>query len=185
LICCKSETNQLEVSYYPSKSAFKNEELLIPIDLDTTSLNFMDLIQMTPYIDYRKNVPAFEIKENDKIRRIVPFMPLFNKRTELMTITTDSIFVDKKHPIEDLEKVMKDIFGGPINSKFYNYKEWPHVARVAINIDTNSTGKELKKILVKTTSAFDKVKNSETDSLHLYIYFDFIRRVRVESKKNE
>lgn len=174
-ICCKSETNKQKVSYYPSKSAFENESFLIPIDLDTTSLNYMDIVQMTPYIDYRKNVPYFEITEGLHTKNIVPFLPVSIKRSELLIITEDSVFADKKYPIKDLELVMQNIFGNQKQSKFYNYQGFPNSARVAIDIDTNSTGKDIKKMLLKTTNAFDEVKKTVSDSLYLSIYFDIVQ----------
>ncbi len=182
-MCCKSKTNQQKISYYPSKSAFENESFLVPIDLDTTSLNYLNLVQMTPDVDYRKNVPYFKIIEGNQTKNIVPFLPTLIKRSEVMVITEDSIFTDKKYPITDLKKVMSSIFGHQKPSKFYNYDKFPNSARVAINIDINSSGKDIKKMLITTTNAFDEVKNTINDSLHLIIYFDILRSLP-EPKNN-
>lgn len=175
LICCKSEVKNQKISYYPTKSEFENESFLIPINLDTTSLNYIDIIQMTPYIDNRKNVPYFEITEGLHIKKIVPFLPVSIRRSELLVITEDSVFADKKYPIKDLKQVIQNIFEKQKESKFYNYQGFPNSARIAIDIDTNSTGKDIKKMLLKTTNAFDEVKKTVTDSLYLSIYFDMVR----------
>ncbi len=185
LISCTPETNRQKMSYYPSKSAFENESFLVPINLDTTSLNYMDIVQMTPDVDYIKDVPYFKIIDGNQIKNIVPFLPVLIKRSELIVITEDSVFADKKYPIEDLKKVMQNIFGNQKQSKFYNYKGFPNYARVAIDIDTNSTGKDIKKMLIKTTNAFDEVKKTLTDSLHLSIYFDIIESMPKPKKTHD
>ena len=175
LVCCKPDAKPRKVSYYPSKEHFDDKSVLTPIDLDTTSLSFWDIFLMTPDIDYRKNVPFFEIENDSNIKRIVPFIPTHVKLTELMTITMDSVITDKRYSLSDLDTVMQNTFGNQEVSAFYDYRESQHAVRVLIDIDTSSSGKELKKILLKTTDAFDKVKNTASDSLYLYIYFSALR----------
>ena len=77
----------------------------------------MDIVQMTPDIDYRKHVPYFKIIEGNQTKNIVPFLPVLIKRSELIIITADSVFADKKYPIKDLKKVMQNIFGNQKQSK--------------------------------------------------------------------
>ena len=69
--------------------------------------------------------------------------------------------------------------------KFYNYQKSPNTARVAIDIDTNSAGKDIKKMLIQTTNAFDEVQKTLTDSLHLLIYFDFIQSLPKPKKAHD
>ena len=84
----------------------------------------------------------------------------------------DSIFADKKYGINEMDKVLKSIFGKQNKPEFSNYRKNPNFIRLAIDIDTSSTGKELKKVLLRTTDTFEKVKTELSDSLMLKIYFD-------------
>lgn len=173
-VSCNSENKYQRIVYYPSESEFSNPQFLVPIDLDTTSLNYWDLAMMTPANDYRRNVPFFEIKGDSITKRIVPFLidyPLV-KRNEVITVTMDSIFADKEYNIDELDKVLKNIIGNQKNLKFSNYQKNPNIIRLAIDIDTNSTGKQLKKVLIKTTDSFEKVKEEVSDSIRLILYFD-------------
>ena len=170
---CNSESNEQRIVYYPSEEEFSNPDFLIPIDLDTTSFKYWDLAMMTPANDYRKNIPYFEIKSDSVTKRIVPFLidPLFI-RNEVIKVTMDTIFADKKYGIDEMEKVLKNIFGKQNKAEFSNYRKNPNFIRLAIDIDTSSSGKDLKKILLKTTDSFEKVKMELSDSIMLKIYFD-------------
>ena len=101
---------------------------------------------MTPANDYRKNIPYFEIKSDSVTKRIVPFLidPLFI-RNEVIKVTMDTIFADKKYGIDEMEKVLKNIFGKQNKAEFSNYRKNPNFIRLAIDIDTSSSGKDLKK----------------------------------------
>lgn len=129
---------------------------------------------MTPANDYRKNVPFFEINEDSIIKRIVPFLidTPFVKRNEVITVTMDSVFADKEYNIEQLDAVLNKIFGSQKTPEFSNYQKNPNIVRLAIDIDKNSSGKDLKLILSKTTDSFEKLKKEVSDSLQLILYFD-------------
>ena len=177
---CKSGVEHQQIAYYPSKSEFTNAQDLVQIDLDTTSLNYWDIFQMTPANDYRKDVPFFEITGSTITKRIVPFLinyP-FDKRNEIITITMDSVIADKGYSIHELDNVMKSVFGNQKTSKFYNYQKNPHSIKVAIDIDSASSGRDLRKILLKTTDAFDKLQSKSSDSLALTIHFDILRSLQ-------
>ena len=173
-ISCISESKEQQIVYYPSEKEFSNPEALVPIDLDTTNLKYWDLAMMTPANDYRKNIPYFEIKGDAVTKRIVPFLiePPFVRRNEVIKVTMDSIFADKKYGIDEMDKVFKSIFGKQSRPEFSNYRKNPNFIRLAIDIDTNSTGKDVKKVLLRTTDTFEKVKTELADSLMLIIYFD-------------
>ncbi|TMU54847.1 hypothetical protein [Flagellimonas algicola] len=175
-ISCNSGNEQQRIVYYPSEGEFSNPKFLVPIDLDTTSLNYWDLAMMTPANDYRKNVPFFEIKEDSLTKRIVPFIieSPFVKRNEVITVTMDSVFADKEYNFEQLYAVLNKIFGGQKAPEFSNYQKNPNIVRLAIDIDKNSTGKDLKIILSKTTDSFEKLKKEISDSLELILYFDTV-----------
>ena len=171
---CSSKSGEQKIVYYPSEKEFLNPDFLVPIDLDTTSLKYWDLAMMTPANDYRKNIPYFEIKSDSVTKRIVPFLidsPFVN-RNEVIKVTMDSIYADKKYGIDEMDKVLKNIFGKQNKAEFLNYRRNPNFIRLAIDIDTNSTGKDLKKVLLRTTDTFEKVKTELSDSLMLIIYFD-------------
>ena len=174
LLCCKPENNQEEILYYPTKSEFVNESFLIPINLDSTRLNFSDLLQMTPGNDYRKDVPFFEIKEGNSIKKIVPFLPpySFGNRTDVITITADSVFTDKPYSIDDLSFAMKKTIERYSKSDTLA-NDTTYLTRAVIDLKRNTTGKELKQVLIKTTNAFEKIKRKESNSLILCIYFGF------------
>ena len=171
---CNSESKEQRIVYYPSEKEFSNPDFLVPIDLDTTGLKYWDLAMMTPANDYRKNVPYFEIKGDFVTKRIVPFLIDFPflKRNEVIKVTMDSIYADKKYGVDEMEKVLKSIFGKQSNPEFSNYRKDLNFIRLAIDIDSSSTGKDLKKILLRTTDSFEKVQTELSDSLTLIIYFD-------------
>lgn len=171
---CNSESKENRFIYYPSKKEFSKPDFLVPIDLDTTSLKYWDLAMMTPTNDYRKNIPYFEIIGDSVTKRIVPFLitsPFVN-RNEVITVTMDSVFVDKGYSIEELDKVLENIFADEEKPEYSNYRKNKNEVRIAIDIDTNSTGRDLKKILIGTTDSFEKVKKHNLESLSLIIYFD-------------
>lgn len=174
LASCNSTNKEQKIVYYPYEDAFANPEFLVPIDLDTTSLKYWDIAMMTPANDYRKNIPYFQIKNDSVIKRIVPFLiePPFVKRNEVITITMNSIFADKEYAIEELDDLLTSIYENENKPEFSNYQKHPNLIRLAIDIDTNSTGKDLKKILIKTTDSFENLKKQKSDSITLIIYFD-------------
>ena len=145
----------------------------------------MDILAMVPDIDYRKRVPLFEIRDGNKIKKIVPFLPPYKRRpnVDFLTIVKDSIFtLDMGYPVEDLGTAMKNSIQKYGSSDFHEDNR-PYFARVVIDMDSNSTAKDLKKVLLKTTNTFERVKLTESDSLFMIIYFDFLESVTRNSPK--
>jgi hypothetical protein len=91
----------------------------------------------------------------------------------LLTITSDSILIDKGYPISELKPILIRHYTN--NGKVLRYPKSYDKAYVGISLELNETGKDLKKLLINLTSVFDEVNLEVTDSLELHIYFDIFR----------
>lgn len=168
---CKSENDKSKIFYYPSESKFDNRLQFKKIDLDTTRLTYLDIFRLIPGEDFRKYAPLFEISEGSMKKRILPFVVSSYNRRNILTVTKDSIFADKSYRIEQLDSLMNEIFQNNGSSKFYN-DDFQYIASVAVKMKGNSSGKEIKQLLLRITKVFDKIEHKQQDSLFLRIYFD-------------
>ncbi len=177
-IGCKSD-NIYTTLHYPSKTEFEARYQHKEVVLNTTKLTYLDITGMIPAADFRKYAPLFEIIDGGKKRRILPFTrSLYMGNQKILTINKDSVFADKGYRIGELDFVMNDIFENHGKTNFYN-DDFPEIARVAIEMNGNSSGKEIRELLLTITKSFDKIDHIQQDSLFLKIYFGVIGKVRL------
>jgi hypothetical protein len=150
LLGCNNQ--ETETKHYPSPN-FNNE--IIELDLDTTSLDFR------------------EIKDGRVLKKIYPRIYTEMLQRNLLTITSDSILIDKGYSISELKPILIRHYTN--NGKELRYPKSYDRAYIAISLELDETGKDLKKLLLNLTSVFDEVNLEVKDSLELHIYFDIFR----------
>ncbi|MFT5242442.1 MAG: hypothetical protein ACJA1H_000502 [Glaciecola sp.] len=168
LLGCNNQ--ETETKHYPSPN-FNNE--IIELDLDTTSLDFREIKGLvTKNILTDKSV-LIEIKDGRVLKKIYPRIYTEMLQRNLLTITSDSILIDKGYSISELKPILIRHYTN--NGKELRYPKSYDRAYIAISLELDETGKDLKKLLLNLTSVFDEVNLEVKDSLELHIYFDIFR----------
>jgi hypothetical protein len=168
LIGCKKQ--QSETRYYPFQN-FNDE--IIELDLDTTSLDFREIKGfVTRNILLDKNV-LIEVKDGRILKKIYPRIYTEMLQRNLLSITSDSILIDKGYPISELKPILIRHYTN--NGKEPRYPKSYDRAYVGISLELDETGQNLKKSLLNLTSVFDEVNLNIEDSLELHIFFDTFR----------
>lgn len=178
LVCCcgrKIEENQV-VIYYPSKDLFTSNDL-IKIDLHNPKLNFKRIKHLINDIHIKDSTPYILIKNKDTIRKIMPLRNDWGYKAgkNILRIVKDSIYKAGKHSISELDRLLKKHYEN--NGKDPRYSQRTERAWVEIEIDTNASGVELKKILHIVTRAFDKINKYHQDSLKLKIGLSYFHQI--------
>ncbi|TXE15394.1 hypothetical protein ES692_16805 [Psychroserpens burtonensis] len=168
LIGCKSQEN--ETKYYPTQSL--NDEI-IKLDLNTTSLDFREIKALVSRSILADRSVLVEIKDGRILKKIYPRIYTEMLQRNLLTITSDSILIDKGYPISELKWILIRHYTN--NGKELRYPKSYDRAYVGISLELNETGEDLKKSLLNLTSVFDEVNLEVKDSLELHIYFDTFR----------
>lgn len=172
LICCKKE--QMDIRYYPSKNLYDKSKL-VTIDLDTISLNFLKITGEVRQIYKENKTPYIEIIDGGIRKRIIPLVFDEMRKRDVLSITSDSILIDKGYSINELKPILKRHYLN--NGKDYHYPRSFKNALVEITIDTSKNGKDLKKSLINLTRVFDEVNMEIKDTLELKIFFNYFRQI--------
>ncbi|GGW56336.1 hypothetical protein DFQ11_101601 [Winogradskyella epiphytica] len=176
LLVLSCENNPTEIRYYPTDRDFSAETSQL-ILLDTTKLNFRQITNRvgTYDKDYGKLVVEFNDKKIKK--RITPYIydgGLIRSKN-ILRIKSDSILIDENYPISDLKQILKRHYLNKGKAPYY--PDLPRNAIVEVTIDTNKTGKELKKVLTQLTRTFDEIKKETKDTIELRVFFDYLRQI--------
>nr|WP_321228963.1 hypothetical protein [uncultured Psychroserpens sp.] len=165
---CKSQKN--ETRYYPFQKL--NDEI-IELDLDTTSLDFKEIKSLVTRNVLANKSVLVEIKDGHVLKKIYPRIYTEMLQRNLLTITSDSILIDKGYPISELKPILIRHYAN--NGKELRYPKSYDRAYIGISLELDETGEDLKKSLLNLTSIFDEVNLEVKDSLELHIYFDTFR----------
>lgn len=169
---CKN--HKKEVRYYPSKD-LHNESRLVNINLDRRDLNFLEITGMVRQIYREDKIPLIEIIDNGINKRIIPLVFDETRMRDILSITSDSILIDKGYSIVELKPILIRHYSN--NGKNYLYPRSYKRAIVEITIDTSKKGKDLKKTLLNLTRTFDEINKELKDTLELRVFFDYFRQI--------
>lgn len=165
---CKGQ--ETETRYYSSQD-LNNE--IIELDLDTTSLDFRDIKTLVTRNILASKSVLIEIEDDHILKKIYPRIYTEMLQKNLLTITADSILIDKGYPISKLKLILIRHYTN--NGKELRYPKSYDRAYIGISLELDETGEDLKKSLLNLTSIFDEVNLEVKDSLELHIYFDTFR----------
>ena len=140
-------------------------------------MNFKDITDWISKNQYNEIMSVIEFKDGQILKKIIPFVRgngLYRERN-ILSITSDSIFIDNGYPISDLKWILKRHYAN--NGKDYRYSDSPERAGVEITLDTNKTANELKHCLINLTRTFEEVNSEGKDTLQLKFIFDYFRQI--------
>ncbi len=173
VFCCKRQ-EQKEIRYYPSQELY-DESKLINLDLDTTSLKFMEITSKIDKVLKENKRILIELDDNEIHRRIIPLTFSEIRKRDVLSLTSDSILIDNGYSISELKPILKRHYTN--NGKDFHYPRSYQRAIVEITIDTSKKGKDLKKTLLYLTKTFDEINLEVKDTLKLQIIFNYIRQI--------
>ena len=173
ILNCKNKVS--DIRYYPN-NLIKSTKNIKEIDLDSIPLNFKEITDLVRKTKNEKKNLSIEINDNGITKKIIPYV--YNggliKERNILHLKYDSILIDNGYLITELKPILKRHYTN--NGKNYRYSDSPKRAIVELNIDTNKTGTDLKKILINLTRTFDEVKSEVKDSIELRLIFNYFRR---------
>ncbi|WP_339916850.1 hypothetical protein [Yeosuana marina] len=165
------------IFYYPNKKAFKDSTHLSNIYLDSFK-NFNQLVDRIHKTLCEDSIPVINIETPTEKFRLIQIngCPNINtsiceKTRNVITITSDSIYVyvNDGIGIDNLEETIKNHIINP--KKEFKYSSPPEKAIIQIHVDKKFGIIKTKKLLLKTFNAFNKINESQSDSLSLKIRF--------------
>ena len=171
ILSCQKSTK--EIYFYPSKEIYKNSELE-KIDLDVTLLDFKYFTDNSGEFPYTEKRISVEFTNDKEIKKcIIPakYDSGNYKQKNVLVINSDSIKIDNGYSISKLRQVLKRHFTN--NGNDFEYSDSPEKAIVELNLNSDTNGKELKRILNNLTNIFDEINNEIKDSLELKLFFDY------------
>ncbi|WP_246293549.1 MULTISPECIES: hypothetical protein [Winogradskyella] len=174
ILSCENKTT--EIRYYPTDRNFSVETKEV-IGLDTTQLNFREITNKVGTFDKDYGKLVVEFDDGKIKKRVTPYVydNGLIKSKNILRIKSDSILIDNKYSINELKRILKRHYLN--KDKVPYYPDSPKNGLVEITINTNKTGKELKKVLSKLTQVFDEIKEEVNDTIELRIYFDYLRQI--------
>jgi len=174
ILSCENKTT--EIRYYPSTPDFSTERAVL-FGLDTTDLNFRQITNKVASYYGKWEYLTIEFNDGRIKKRITPFVydGGLIKYRNVLPITSDSILKEKGFPISELKQILKKHYLNKDDN--FRYAQSPKKALVEITIDTSKTGKELEKVLMNLTRAFDEIKEEVNDSIKLKVFFDYFRQI--------
>ena len=174
LISC---ANQPTEKRYYSLHALQEEEATKLLELDHSTMNFKGITDWLSKNQTTEITTIVSFKDGALVKKIMPSVRgngLY-KSKNILSITSDSILVDKGYPISELKWILKRHYTN--NGKAYQYADSPERAAIEITLDTNKTAKELKHSLILLTRVFDEVNSEEKESLLIKVIFDYNRQL--------
>lgn len=165
---CGNTSSQMDgiVKYYPDKSYFKNYNL-VQINLDSINLKFDELSELVDEIHRKDSLPFFILKTDDYTRNIgiLRNNTVYIKRSSILCVGKDSIFIDDGYRIQELMALMK--------RHYENNGENPHYpinaenAMIQIDLNPNSNIVDFEKTLELVSSTFDTLNLKHNGRLKL------------------
>ncbi len=170
------ESKPKEIRFYPTDRAFSTETSQL-IGLDTTELNFRQITNKIGTFDKDYGILVVEFDDEKIKKRIIPYVydNGLIKSKNILRIKSDTILIDEIYPISELKPIMKRHYLN--KGKVPYYPDLPRNALVEVTIDTNKTGKELKKVLTQLTRTFDEIKKETNDTIELRVFFNYLRQI--------
>lgn len=160
-----------EISYYPSKKFFKENN---PKEIVIDDLNYEEIIDSISNELFKKN-RLFIVIEGDKdIYKISPFTHTggFIKERNGLEICKDSIAIlDKKYPKSEIQKYLKLHYEN--NGKIESLSTSPKDAFVKLVYERNKKAVELKKTILNLIRNFEKVSIKDKENIDLGIMLSF------------
>jgi hypothetical protein len=184
LLSCENKTT--EKRCYPDELPLPKEEYKV-IDLNITKLNFRQITNLVENdgFEYDYNNVIIEFDDGKIRKKIMPYFygsGLYKKKN-VLKINLDSIFIDDNYPIGKIKRILKRHYLN--KGKIPNYSDSPQKAIVEVRIDTNSSARELKELLIKLTRSFDGIKDEINDNIELRVYFDYLKQIPSLTPKEE
>lgn len=166
VLSCKKE-----ISYYPSKKFFKENN---PKEIFIDDLNYGEIVDSISNELLKEN-RLFVVIEGDKnIYKISPFTYTWGliKERNGLEICKDSITIlDKKYPKSETQKYLKLHYEN--NGKIEYLSTSPKYAFVKLVYERNKKAVELKKTILNLIINFEKVSIKDKENIHLGIMLSF------------
>jgi len=174
ILSCKKRTP--EIRYYPTYP-ISQQDSIEKLDLEKTTMNFKEITNWIGENQYNEIRSVIEFKDGQIIKKIIPFVRGngYYRERNILSISSDSIFIDDGHSISELKWVLKRHYTN--NGKNFRYPDTSDHAGVEITLDTNKTANELKHSLINLTRIFDEVNSEVNDTLQLKFIFDYFRQI--------
>ena len=172
------QDNSSIFKYYPSAIDYSEIDVEI-INLDSTQLNFKQIVSKVGNSDYGSRTVVVEVSEENVIKRFIPFTysDALYKNRNVLRIKSDSILKLGGYPISELDTILrKHYFNNGSNS---NYSDSPDKAIVEINLDSTTEAHAIKKTLISVSNSFDKLKLTAKDSIVLRVFLSYSRPAEI------
>lgn len=163
--------------YYPSKQFF-DENNMVKINLDSSSLNFKKITNKVISMGYTDSVvPYVQFQKGDTIKNI--FLSdvswgFISSRNRL-DINNDSVFKNEAYHIKNIYSILKKHYEN--NGKDIEFADSAKKAFVVIELDTNAKARDLIKTLNYLTNEFDKLNKTHHDSLQLKVALSYFFQI--------
>ena len=171
--------------FYPSEEHFSEETMLAEIDINSVeSYGELYKIMEDNACNGKTSVVKFtHLDQNYNIAGFVRCPATTGTdcffRVNHIDITGDSIIYDydKKLPVEKLSEALSDLMADPHKYKFQSTSMMPAV--IWFYGDKDQSIEETKDLLIRITTEFDRINNSEKGKFPYYINFESRKYQRI------
>lgn len=157
-VSCKKE-----VRFYPNKKIHTKNNLVV---INTMNLEFNEIRRQVNKKQYQDSIVSVKLEEKKYWNNVVIGISSFHsKKSNKLTVGSDSIFIDKGYKIDKLEELMIRHYSNNGKNVLYPY----HFSKAWIEINLKDESKEFNRTLLNIIDKFESVNKLLKDSLELKI----------------